>query len=159
MSITIIVAIGENNELGKANGLIWHIKEDLKFFKEHSMGKPCVMGLNTFYSLPKMLPGRKHIVLSDVEVELPEGVEVFHDMDSLMNYVKQIPDEVMIIGGASMYRQFLPYADKMLITEIHASSPADVYFPEFNKDDWNRTLLYSVEENGLKFDHVEYVRK
>ena len=159
MSITIIVAIGEKNELGKNNGLIWHIKEDLKFFKKHSMGKPCVMGLNTFYSLPKMLPGRKHIVLSDVEVELPEGVEVFHDMDSLKEYIKTIPGEVMIIGGASMYRQFLPLADKMLITEIHATSDADVYFPEFDKDDWNRTILYTVEENGLTFDHVEYTRK
>ena len=84
---------------------------------------------------------------------------MFHDMDSLKEYINTLPDEVMIIGGASMYRQFLPLADRMLITEIHASSPADVYFPTFNKDEWNRKVLYSVNENGLEFDHVEYLRK
>src|SRR5574344_1324838 len=121
--ISIISAIGKNNELGKNNDLIWHLPHDLKFFKETTMNKPIVMGYNTFLSLPKVLPGRKHIVLCFDKVELPEGMELFNNIDDVLKYIKQY-DEVFIIGGASIYNAFMKYADNLYLTEIDASSDA-----------------------------------
>lgn len=162
MGITIIAAVGKNNELGKNNDLIWRFKEDMSFFRENTMNKPIVMGLNTFRSLPKVLPHRKHIVISDAPVELPDEVTVVHSMDELLNTIHsytQTGEEVMIIGGASIYAQFIKYADRLLLTEVDASSPADVYFPTFDKTAWERTVLSKQEENGIAFEHVEYVKK
>ena len=162
MSITIIAAVGKKNELGKNNDLIWRFKEDMSFFRENTMNKPIVMGLNTFKSLPKLLPKRKHIVISDTPVELPSEVTVVHTMDELLKLIdtlSQANEEVMIIGGASIYAQFIKYADKLLLTEVDASSPADVYFPTFDKTAWERTVLSRQEENGISFEHVEYIRK
>lgn len=159
MSFTMIAAVGENLELGKNNDLIWHFKEDMKFFKKQTLHKACLMGLRTFYSLPNALSERENWVLSDVDIHLPEGVKVFRSLDEIFEKYEQSEKEVMVIGGASIYAQFLPHSKKLILTEIHASSDADVYFPSFNKDEWNRNVLYSVEENNVKFDHVEYIRK
>ncbi|MBQ9279483.1 MAG: dihydrofolate reductase [Clostridia bacterium] len=159
MNITIIAAVGKNNELGKNNDLIWRFKEDMKFFKESTTGKPIVMGLNTFYSLPKLLPNRKHIVLSNVPVSLPEEVTVVNSMEKLLRLIHSLDQEVMIIGGASIYHQFMPFANKLLLTEIDASSEADVYFPAFEKSEWEKKILSVQEENGITFEHVEYMKK
>lgn len=156
--ISMIAAIGKNNELGYKNKLIWNLPNDLKFFRETTMGKPIVMGYNTFLSLPKMLPGRKHIVLSFKEVEVPSEVELFTDIDDVINYIKQY-DEVFIIGGASIYKAFIPYVDKLYLTEINATSTADVYFPTFDKNMYSRRVLANNEDNGIKYEHVLYERK
>lgn len=158
-SITLIAAIGRNNELGKDNGLIWSISEDLKFFKENTIGKPVVMGLNTFNSLPKLLPNRKHIVLTHKEVTLDSEVILYHNFDELLNYIKTLDEEVMIIGGGMMYSQMIEYADRMLLTEIDDESLADVYFPKFSYEDWDRNILSTHEYNNIKYSHVEYIRK
>ncbi len=159
-NITLIAAIGKNNELGKNNDLIWHIKEDLRFFRDKTINKPIVMGINTFNSLPKLLPQRKHIILTHQEVEPSEDVMVFHDIKELLEYIKSNEEEFMIIGGASIYRQFLEYAKKMYLTEIEATDDmADVYFPEFSKEDWDRTVLCEHEENDIKYKHLVYTRK
>ena len=157
--ITLIAAIGKNRELGYNNDLIWKIPEDLKFFKNNTMGKYIVMGMNTFNSLPKLLPGRKHIVLTSKNVDLGKGVIIIHGIDELVQYIDSLKTEVMIIGGASIYRQMIDYADRMLLTEIEDVSMADVYFPEFSMSDWNRELISSYNYNDIDYSHVEYTRK
>ena len=145
-NITMIAAVGKNLELGRNNDLIWRFKEDMKFFKEQTMGKPMVMGYNTFKSLPKVLPGRKHIVLCFEKIDLG---------DKIIEY-----PEVMIIGGASIYKQMIEYSDKLILTEVDAEAKdADVYFPTFNKEEWNNKLLSECEENNIKFKHLVYTRK
>lgn len=158
-NITMIAAVGKNLELGKNNDLIWRFKEDLQFFKEQTMGKPMVMGYNTFLSLPGLLPGRKHIVLSFEKLDLGKEVKVVTSMDELLDTIIDYP-EVMIIGGASIYKQMLEHSGKLILTEVEAEAKdADVYFPKFDKNDWNRELLSEQEENNIKYKHLIYTRK
>ena len=158
-NITMIAAIGKNNELGKDNNLIWKLKEDMHFFKENTIGKPIVMGINTFNSLPKLLPHRKHIVLTHQNLKI-DNVLIYHDMNELLNYINSKNEEIMIIGGASIYKLFLDYANKLLLTEIDDEEKnADVYFPNFNKNEWNYNIIKEVEEDNIKYKHVRYLRK
>lgn len=159
MNITLIAAIGLNKELGIDNDLIWRIPEDLKFFKENTLNKHIVMGLNTYLSLPRKLLNRKYIILSHKECDVDDDMVVCHNFEELLEYIKKIDNEIMIIGGASMYAQMIDYADKMLLTEIDASAPASVYFPDFNNEEWNRDILSEHNYNGLSYKHVKYVRK
>ncbi len=155
--INIIAAIGNNNELGKNNDLIWHLPNDLKFFKETTLNKTIIMGLNTFISLGRVLPNRKHIVLSFDDVTLPEEVLLFKNKEDVLNYIKN--EDVFVIGGSSIYNLFINDADKLYLTEIKATSDADVYFPNFNKNDFNKLILSSNSDNGIHYDHVLYERK
>ena len=156
-NLTLIAAIGKNGELGKDNTLIWKIKEDMKFFKKNTMGKPILMGMNTLKSLPRLLPGREHLVLTHQDIEI-EGVTIFHDKNDVLAYVSQLPREVMVIGGASIYKEFLDYADTMLLTEIDAEEKADVYFPTFDRDEWDREVLSEVTDEVVPYQHVRYRR-
>lgn len=156
--ISIIVAIGKNRELGRGNDLIWHIKEDLKNFKNLTMGKYIVMGKNTYESLPKHLEGRKYIVLSSSLSEIENGL-LFNDFNKLLEFIKDVDEEVMIIGGASIYKLFLPFADKLYLTEIDSEEKADVYFPDFNKEDFGCNVVSTNEVDGLKYSFVIYERK
>lgn len=156
--ISIIAAIGKNRELGRGNDLIWHIKEDLKNFKNLTMGKYIVMGKNTYESLPKHLEGRKYIVLSSSLNEIENGL-LFNDFNKLLEFIKNVDEEVMIIGGSSIYKLFLPFADKLYLTEIDSEEKADVYFPEFNKDNYERNVVSTNEVDGLKYSFVIYERK
>ena len=155
--ISIIAAIGKNNELGKDNKLIWHIKDDLINFKNVTMGKKVIMGTNTYFSLPKKLEGREYILLSDSLESIPNGV-VFNDFEKLLSYLKTLDEEVMIIGGASIYKLFLPLADKLYLTEIDAESEADAYFPAFNKNDYKIVSLTNKQNGNLKYKFVVYER-
>lgn len=156
--ISIIAAIGKNRELGRGNDLIWHIKEDLKNFKNLTMGKYIVMGKNTYESLPKHLEGRKYIVLSSSLSEIENGL-LFNDFNKLLEFIKDVGEEVMIIGGASIYKLFLPFADKLYLTEIDSEEKADVYFPDFNKEDYECNVVSTNEVDGLKYSFVIYERK
>lgn len=158
-SITLIAAIGKNRELGYKNDLIWSIPEDLKFFRENTIGKHIVMGMNTLNSLPKLLPNRKHIVLTRKNVKLDDSILVFHSIDELLSYIESLDEEVMVIGGAQIYSQMIDYASKMLLTEIDDGSMADVYFPEFSLDDWDRELLSKHSYSDIDYNHVMYRRK
>ncbi len=161
-NVTIIAAIGKNNELGKNNDLIWRFKEDMDFFKEQTMGKPMAMGYKTFYSLRegKPLPGRKHIVLTSRNIEENDQIVIVRSLEDLLKYIEEYKDEVMIIGGASIYKSMLDYADKLVLTEIDAEDKeADAYFPIFNKEEWNSEELSSHEENNIKYKHLVYTRK
>lgn len=154
----MIAAVGKNLELGRNNELIWHFKEDMKFFKNQTMGKPIVMGYKTLESLPKLLPGRLHIVLTSRSLEESSQVLVVHSIDELLEKVIDYP-EVMIIGGASVYKQMLPYSDKLILTEIDDCSECDVYFPEFDKNDWNSLVIGEGCENDISYKHLVYTRK
>ena len=156
--ISIIAAIGKNRELGRGNDLIWHIKEDLKNFKNLTMGKYIVMGKNTYESLPKHLEGRKYIVLSSSLSNIENGL-LFNDFSKLLEFIKGLDEEVMIIGGSSIYKLFLPFADKLYLTEIDDEESADVYFPEFNKNNYKCNLVSTNEVDGLKYSFVIYERK
>lgn len=159
-NLILIAAIGKNNELGKENKLIWYIPDDLKFFKEKTINHNIVMGYNTFISLPKLLEKRKHIVLTTKTIPFPNGVEVFHNKKSVLEYIKNLNDEVYIIGGASIYKEFINESDRMILTEIDDSfDEADVYFPKFNKNDWVEEEINRKEYNNIKYRHVLYKRK
>lgn len=158
-NITMIAAVGKNLELGKNNHLIWPIKEDLAFFREQTMGKPIVMGMNTFDSLPRMLPGRKHIVLTSQDLILPQ-VEIVHSIGDLLRYIEEYQEEVMIIGGASLYKQMLEYARKLILTEIDMEDKdADAYFPEFNYLEWDREILSENMSDNILYRHTVYTKR
>lgn len=155
--ISIIAAIGRNNELGKNNNLIWHIKEDLANFKNITMGKKIVMGANTYKSLPTKLEGREYIILSQTLKEV-EDAKVFRNFNELLKYLNNLNEEVMVIGGASIYKLFLPYADKLYLTEIDDVSDADAYFPEFNKENYVINNCISKCDGNIKYKFVEYMK-
>ena len=157
MSLSLIVARATNGVIGKDNQLIWHLSDDLKRFKALTMGHPIVMGRKTFESLPKVLPGRTHYVLTaNLHYEAPEGVQVFHTLEDLM---KALPEgENFIIGGEHMYKELLPFVDTMYITEVDQEYEGDAYFPTFDPAEWN--LVETIEGEG-KIPHrfCTYKRK
>ena len=159
MNLSLIAAIGKNYELGKDNQLIWRIKEDLKFFKDTTMGHPIVMGRKTFESLPRVLPGRKNIVISTSEINNNE-IEVYKNIRSFLVKYASLQDEIFVIGGASLYEQFINMANTMYLTLIDKEEKnADVYFPKFNIEDWNKQVLSFNKENDISYKHVKYIRK
>lgn len=158
MKITIIAAIGKNRELGYNNNLIWHLKGDLKFFKKTTMNKTIVMGYNTYKSLPGLLPNRKHIVLTHREIKENE-VLTFDNIYNLLEYLKLLEEDVYIIGGSSIYKEFIEFADRMYLTEIDATyDKASVYFPKFDKTKWNKEIIEEKINDNIKFKIVLYER-
>ncbi len=154
--ISIIAAIGKNRELGVNNNLIWHIPEDLKYFKDTTMNKIIVMGYKTYKSLPGLLPGRRHIVLTHHNIDR-EDVLVFDDVNNLINYLKDIDEEVFVIGGSSLYHEFIDKVSRLYLTEIEASyKDADVYFPEFDKNKYKRKVLKKSSYNDIDYSFVLY---
>lgn len=159
MNINLIAAIGKNYELGMNNDLIWKFKEDLKFFKETTMGHPVVMGRKTFESLPRSLPGRKNIVISTNEIN-NDKIEVYKSIRDFLIKYQNSNEDIFIIGGASIYDSFVELASNMYLTEIEAEEKnADVYFPKFNINEWNKEIISNHEQNNIKYSHVLYKRK
>ncbi|MCM1115142.1 MAG: dihydrofolate reductase [Clostridium sp.] len=158
MSISIIAAVGKNLELGKGNDLIWHFKDDMKFFKETTMGNTVIMGRKTFESLPKALPGRQNIVITNNKAYSAEGAVVVNSIDEALEKAEK--DNVFIIGGGKIYSEFLRLADKLYLTEIDAEcKDADTYFPSFNKADYVKKTIADYNVNGTAFSHICYERK
>lgn len=158
MNINLIAAIGKNNELGKNGDLIWKIKEDMKFFKETTINHPVVMGRLTFESLPKVLSNRKNIVISSSQINNSE-IEIYKSIKEFLECYNNCEEDIFIIGGASIYREFIKIANKMYLTLIDAIADADVYFPKFSLNDWEENILFYGEENSIKYKHVLYKRK
>jgi dihydrofolate reductase len=160
--ISIIVAVSDNWGIGKDNELLWHIPEDLKRFKRLTMGKCVIMGKRTWESLPKRpLPGRKNIVLTDVPGECIDcSITAYSVEDALSKCEKD--QEVFIIGGGSVYRQFLTVADRLYITHVHKTAPADVWFPKIDQREWKvleKEECISEDDNRIPYTYVVYERK
>ena len=157
MAISMIAAVGKNLELGKNNDLIWHFKEDMKFFKEITMGHPVIMGRKTFESLPKALPGRKNIVISANPEYKADGAEVVTSVEEAIKLAETEDTDAFVIGGGRIYTEFLPYADNLYLTEINAECPdADTFFPDFNKSDYIKEIINFYDVDGTEFYHVIY---
>ena len=156
MKFKIIAAVGQNNELGKNNDLIWNLPGDLKFFKEVTTGHTVLMGKNTFYSLPKVLPNRKNIVITDEYIDNDE-IEQYNSLEEFYNKYQDSDDDVFIIGGGMMYAQFIDKAEELYLTEIDATDDeAETYFPTFDKTQYQKEIIRSNEDNGIKYHHVVY---
>lgn len=161
--LSIIVAVAENNVIGKDNKLIWHLPADLKRFKEITTGHTIIMGRKTFESLGRVLPNRKHVILcNDMEMNVEdENVEVLEDISMLDKYM-QDTEEHFIIGGATIYKLLMPKANKIYLTLIHEKFDGDVYFPEISDDEWkivDRTAGITDEKNPYNYEFITYVRK
>ncbi len=159
-NLSLIAAIGQDGELGYNNSLIWKIKEDLDFYKNMTMGKNIIMGRNTLESMPlKALSGRKPIVLTHSNLEYHSNIDVFHDLNSLLEHIYESDKEFMVVGGSSIYKQLLPYTDTMYLTEIKRDSYADSFFPYFNTDDWDIFEIGDYLDNNIPYVRNRYVRK
>ena len=160
--LSIIVAIARNNVIGKDNKLIWHLPEDLKRFKELTTGKTIIMGKNTFISLGRVLPNRKHIVLTrDKEYKIDnEQVELVHEIEDIKKYIDD-SEEHFVIGGAAIYNLLMKYATKMYVTKINKKFEGDTYFPEIKKQwkevDSKRGIRN--EKNPYTYRYITYVKK
>jgi dihydrofolate reductase len=146
--ISIIVAIAENYAIGKNNDLLWHIPEDLKRFKRLTTGHSVIMGKKTYESLPrKPLPNRRNVIITDDPGDhFEQCVTVFSVEDVLKNIDHD--EENFVIGGASVYRQFLPLSDRMYITWVHKPFDADVFFPEIDFSEWSLVSSEDVIPDG-----------
>jgi dihydrofolate reductase len=134
--VTLVVARAENGVIGRDGTLPWHLSDDLKHFKAVTMGKPMVMGRKTFDSLPGLLPGRRHIVLTRDPDWRAEGVEVARDLADAVRIADSA--EIAVIGGADIFRLFLPIADRVELTEVHARPEGDTTIPSFDLAHWRQ---------------------
>ncbi len=164
--LCLIVAMAENRVIGKDGDLPWRLPEDMKWFKETTMGKPLIMGRNTWESLPrKPLPGRANIVLTGQADYEAEGAIVVNDYGAAVEKAKQAAveagaDEIMIIGGAQVYKAALANADRLYLTEVHAAIDGDTVFPEFERSDWRENSRNDRQpEEGPAYSFVVLERK
>lgn len=152
---SIIAAVGKNRELGKKGDLIFHIKEDIKFFKETTSGHTVVMGTKTWQSLPKKLPNRKNIVVTSAPIEGPD--ECVTNLEEYIANNENTPEEIFVIGGGSIYTQFINHAKRIYLTEIDGEdSEADVFFPDFDKTKYQRTVLQTGTSGDLSYTMYKY---
>ncbi len=161
--LSIIVAVASNWAIGKENNLLWHISEDLKFFKRTTLGSPIIMGYNTFLSLgSKALPKRRNIVINrNVEEEAPAGVEFVRSLDEAVALVKDEP-QAFIIGGGRIYAAALDIVDQLYVTHVDTViEDADTFFPDLTQTKWRQseTTPWSEDpESGLRYRFAIYNR-
>jgi len=163
MILSFIAAIDENNAIGKGNQLPWHLPEDLKFFKRTTLGKPVLMGRKSYESLGKPLPGRLNIVISKQDLQLPEGVLLYNDLQTAIERLQQEPtDEGFIIGGGQIFTQAMGLADKMYLTRVHTViEGADAFFPEIDHTHWkmiHEQAHRADEKHKYDFTFQQYER-
>lgn len=159
--LSIIVAKAKNNIIGKNNGLLWYLPEDLRRFKEKTTGHVIIMGRKTFESIGRVLPNRKHIIFSqnpDFKVE-DENVEIVHSMLQIQQYIED-ENENFVIGGAMIYNLLMPYVNKMYITQIDKEFEGDAFFPRVDSEKWEEIeRLPQINENGINYEFITYKRK
>lgn len=150
MTFSLIVATTLNGVIGKDNAMPWHLPADLAWFRKNTTGKPVIMGRKTFESIGHPLPKRVNIVLSRQPYE-HEGVIWKNSLESAVDFV-QNSEEVMLIGGGELFKQYLPQADKLYLTQIQANIDGDTFFPELNWNEW----LIEFEEYREKDENNPY---
>ena len=162
MEKCIIVAIADNNAIGRDNALLWHISEDLKFFKRTTMGCPVIMGRKTFESIGRALPSRVNIVISR-GFNTAEEVAVCSSLEDAFKVAEDTNlEKCFVIGGGQIYAQALPLVDRLVVTHVHTViEDADTFFPPIDPAIWQeaqRSELFTDEETGYTFEFVEYHR-
>lgn len=163
IELTIIVAAGEDNAIGKDNDLIWHLKDDLKHFKKLTSGHHIIMGRKTFESFPKPLPNRTHIVITrQNNYKVPDGVIVVSNLEDALDAARN-DNQPFIIGGGEIYKQSINLADKLELTRVHATfDGADTFFPDIDLNQWkeiSRTTHDADEDHKYAFSFITYERK
>ena len=161
MKISLIAAISENNVIGYENRLPWHLPEDLINFRRLTMGKPILMGRKTFESLPRVLDGRTHLVITNNRGIEAKNVYIFPSISEAIEKFKRA-DEIMVIGGASLYDQMIEQSSAMYITKIHENFPGDVFFPDYDLSKWfERSKMDSQQSSAphLKYSFRVYTRR
>jgi dihydrofolate reductase len=159
--IVLIAAVGNNNELGKNNDLLWHLPNDFKRFKDLTSGHYIIMGRKTFESLPKMLPNRTHIIIThNPKYTAPEGCLV---VTSIKNAIELCPknQDIYVIGGGKIYTQLVEYASKIELTRVHHDFVADTFFPEINSDSWKlaQSEFHPIDErHAFAFTFETYIK-
>jgi len=160
--ITIIVAIDRNNGIGYRNNLLAHLPGDLQRFKKITMGHCLIMGKKTWESLPvRPLAGRQNIVLTDNELDCFDCAATARSIDEALALCEP-GREIFIIGGGSVYRQFMPLADRLMVTHIHAEFPADTFFPEIDPDEWyvsEKEAYMAGDPCTISFTYKTYLRR
>ena len=156
--ISLIAAVGKNNELGLDNHLIFNIPGDLKFFRNTTLGKTDIMGRKTYESIGKPLPKRINIVVSN-SLKETDGITIINSFEEVLEKYLNSEEEVFIIGGESLYNYFINYAQNIYLTKVYANAVADKYFPSFDENNYNQTLLGENKENNLEYKHILYRRK
>jgi dihydrofolate reductase len=160
MTVSIIVAIGENHAIGKNNQLLWHMPNDLKHFKDITSGRTIIMGRKTFDSVGKPLPRRRNIVVTRQDITIP-GCEVVKSIEDGLALCKD-EDEVFIGGGAEIYKLAMHLTDRIYLTIIHKSFDADTFFPEIDKSEWKevkREDFEPDEKNPLPYSFITLERQ
>ena len=161
-NISIIVAIASNNAIGKDNDLLWHISDDLKRFKSLTSGHTVIMGRNTWNSLPRRpLPKRRNIVITHDISFSHDGVEVAHSLQEALKMVCN-EDEVFVMGGAAIYKLFLPFASKLYVTWVMKDFDADVFFPPIDLSRFSKVAdsgILSDPQSSLSYSFVDYILK
>lgn len=163
MQKNIIVAIADNNAIGKDNELLWHISEDLRFFRRTTLGWPVIMGRKTFESIGRALPGRVNVVVSR-GFTTGEDVEVVGSLEEAFATAESTNlEKCFVMGGGQIYAQALAVADRLVVTHVHTViEDADTFFPPIDPQVWavsDRSELFTDEETGYTFEFVEYLRK
>lgn len=146
MSLSLIAAVANNNVIGKDNALLWNIPQDMKFFRATTSGHPVIMGRKTHLSIGRALPNRRNVVITRDATFTSPDVEVVHSVPEALALFKDSADEAFIIGGADIYTQTLPFADKLYITHIDADFDGDTFFPEIDTTIWKKTAETVVEK-------------
>ena len=162
MKIILIVAVGKNKEIGKNNQLLWHLPIDLKHFKQLTTGYPIVMGRRTYESIGKALPNRLNIVLCSNNIENEEVISIQKPSQALKIAQNSGADTLFVIGGASVYEAYMPLATDMYITEVETELEADVFFPNYDADDWEivqKHAYYQNNKHAYNFQIIHYNKR
>ena len=160
--LTIIVAVSENQVIGKDNDLIWNLSLDLKRFKSLTSGHHIIMGRKTFESFPKPLPNRTHVVITrQKDYKVPEGVLVVNSLENAIKLTEK-DEQAYIIGGGEIYKQALAFADCIELTRVHAHFEGDTFFPELDVNEWKETYNEHIkkdDKHAFDFSFITYTRR
>jgi dihydrofolate reductase len=160
MILSIISAIGKNNEIGKGNSLLWNLPVDMKHFKETTTGHPIIMGQKTFESIGKPLPNRRNIVLTLDKDFKRDDIEIYYSIDDLVKNISETTkknEEIFIIGGGQIYKLFIEFADKLYITHVDEYfRDADTFFPIIDKEKWQKIESQKYNKDSSNIYNLEF---
>ena len=168
--LSLIVATAQNNAIGRNNELLWHISEDLKYFKSTTTGHPVIMGRKTYESIGRPLPGRRNIVITRGTIEAPQiknpqttSFEVSNNLNEVISLAKNSENEFFVMGGGELYKQTFSSADRLYITKIYAEAEgADTFFPVVDEAEWKvvkESERLTDEENGIEIQFIVYEKR